>query len=336
MASKKSSKKASKKTKKSSKKASKASKKASPSKKAGGAAPINLDDDIYQRIWDADLRDGSGLKAIRKGTKITAALRKSGYVVVDEPHERDEAGQVGKDHILIPEVHIPVAKKKSYERVERLFDNYILLETKPEPIAPEEEEEVQEFIDAILETAPMRIAREYIEQRSGEVMTDDVWWNVVQRAWFEQFRASSDPALTGFEHVVVGELDEKKVQGYHFWYKYFIDENFRFGALRLDLIQFLGNKEKAERTPDVATISYAWDAFDYKTKKTIARTKQVGGFWIGPSVEGLLALGTVRFHKETDAPKETIINDAQYRLELSRSPTGRNVRTFFPKFVQMV
>lgn len=336
---KKSSRKSSKKSAKASKKSAKSSKKApakkAPAKKTSSkkAPPIGMDDDIYQRIWDADLRDGAGLRAIRKGTRITAALEANGYVVVDEP---DAGDQVGKDHVLIPEVHIPRDKKKSYERVERMFDNYVLLERERDPIAAEEREEVQAFIDDILDTAPMQVAREYIEQRSGQSMSEDVWWNIVQRAWFEQFEAGVDPALSGFEHVVVGELDERKVQGYHFWYKYFVDENFRFGDLRLDLIQYLGNQEPGDNTPDVATIKFAWEAFDYQQKKTVKRTKPVGGFWIGPSVEGLLALGTVRFHDGADAPKETVINDAQYRLELFRSGSKRNIRTFYPKFVGMV
>jgi poly(U)-specific endoribonuclease len=289
-------------------------------------------DDIYQRIWDADQKKGSGLRAVARGTNITATLEKHGYILVDEPAAGD---QVGTEHVLMPEVHIPADKRKTYKLVERLFDNYTLLESQPEEVAPEEDDEIQSFIETILDTAPMQVAREYIEDRT-EPMSDDVWWNVIQRAWFEQFRGGRDPGLTGFEHVVVGEQEARKVQGYHFWYKYHVDENFRFGDLRRDLIQYLGNKEPGETTPDVATISYSWEAFDYQKKKFVKLTKAVGGFWIGPSIEGLMALGTVRFHSEAKAPKEGIINGVHYQLELARSENDRNIRTFFPKFVQMV
>lgn len=314
-------------SKKSSKKASKKPKKQPKSKKKQPPIPT---DDVYQRIWDADLKKGSGLKAIVKGTKITATLEKQGYIEVDEPLEADE------DHVLMPKVHIPADKRKTYKLVERLFDNYTLLESQPERIAPEESEEVQSFIEAIYKTGPMQVARDYIEDRT-EPMSDDVWWNVIQRAWFEQFRMGGDPGLTGFEHVVVGEQEALKVQGYHFWYKYHVDENFRFGSdIRKDLIQYLGNKEPGESTPDVATISYRWLAFDYETRQFKKLTKKVGGFWIGPGIEGLMALGTVRFHIGAKAPKEGVINGVHYQLEMARSENDRNIRTFFPKFVRMV
>ena len=35
----------------------------------------------------------------------------------------------------------------------------------------------------------------------------------------------ADPALSGFEHVVVGEQEGAKAQGYHFWYKYYLDDD---------------------------------------------------------------------------------------------------------------
>ena len=314
-------------TKKSSKKSPKKPKK-QPKKKQ----PPLLTDDVYQRIWDADQKKGSGLRAVAKGTRITASLEKQGYIVVDEPAPGD---QVGVEHVLMPDVHIPADKKKTYKLVEKLFDNYTLLESQPETVAPEEDEEVQNFIEAVMKTPPMQVSREYIEDRT-ERMSDDVWWNVIQRAWFEQFRLGRDPGLTGFEHVVVGEQEGRKVQGYHFWYKYHVDENFRFGDIRRDLIQYLGNQEADDKTPDVATISYSWEAFDYQKKKFIRLTKPVGGFWIGPSIEGLMALGTVRFHDGAKAPKEAIINGAHYQLEMARSENDRNIRTFFPKFVRMV
>jgi poly(U)-specific endoribonuclease len=304
-------------------------------KKKGGTKPMpgggGGTGDIYQRIWNVD-QAYAGLKAIKLG-ESTAQWKEHGYIVVDEP-EGDETAQAGRDHILIREVHIPKKKKASYDRVAGLFNNYELDQTKEEDIAPEEMEEVQDFIESIYRTPPLVVARDYIEERMGRELDDDVWWNMIQRAWFEQYDDGVNKDLSGFEHVVVGEQKQGKVQGYHFWYKYFVDENFVFGDTRKDLIQFLGRKgSKKDATPDVATISYVWEAFDYRTKQTRKLTKPTGGFWIGPSIEGLIALGTVRFIPDAMAPKEAVINKVKYELKLFRSPNDRHMRTFYPVFV---
>ena len=46
-----------------------------------------------------------------------------------------------------------------------------------------------------------------------------------------------------------------------------------------------------------------------------------------------LALGTVRFFERGRI--ETTINGARYEIELYRSPDGRSLRTFFPRFLGM-
>jgi len=61
-------------------------------------------------------------------------------------------------------------------------------------------------------------------------------------------------------------------------------------------------------------------------------TKDIGGFWIGPSIEGLMALGTVRFVPEAMAPKQAVINGFQYDLPLHLSPNRRHLRSFYPEF----
>src|SRR5262245_29912414 len=78
--------------------------------------------DVYQPIWSAD-QEHAGLKAVARGALSSAelaALAPKGYVVVNE---KVTPGQNNK---LIEQVVIPDAKKKSYERVAALFDNYNL------------------------------------------------------------------------------------------------------------------------------------------------------------------------------------------------------------------
>jgi poly(U)-specific endoribonuclease len=80
----------------------------------------------------------------------------------------------------------------------------------------------------------------------------------------------------------------------------------------------------------VATLAYEWRAYDYETGQRRPLYEPIGGFWVGCSIEGLMALGTVRFF--TRGRVQTTINGASYQIELYRSPEGRSLRTFFPRF----
>ena len=80
------------------------------------------------------------------------------------------------------------------------------------------------------------------------------------------------------------------------------------------------------------TISYRWYALDYERGEVRPLSKPIGGFFVGCSVEGLMALGTVRAHIAAKAPKVAEINGAEYEMSLFRSGNGRHIRTFYPKF----
>lgn len=286
--------------------------------------------DIYQSIWDAD-QTHAGARAIRPETPITPDLETSGYVVVNESPDATAA------HRLLEKLHLLETKAKSYSLAKRLFNNYTLDQTKRENDFPEETAEVQAFIDAVHASPPMEVAREYVATRSGQPVSKDQWWAILQRVWFERFNQGANKDLSGFEHVVVGEQKGGKVQGYHAWYKYFLDERFRrddADDTETDLIQFISwEGSPADTSPEVATLSYKWRAFDYEAEAFRPLTKPIGGFWIGPSIEGLLALGTVRFLPEAMAPKQAVINGATYKLPMFRSPNDRHLRTFYPEFV---
>jgi hypothetical protein len=233
---------------------------------------------------------------------------------------------------------------KSYDLVEVLFNNYVLDQTKPEVDTVEdlktEQQEIQSFIQYAYKTPPMQKAREYYSEQTKKEVTDDEWWAIIERVWFAQFDSGKNQDLSGFEHVIVGEQKQGKVQGYHFWYKYYLDEKFvpdAFSSLSdpansvKDTIHFLGWEGKRNSSPDCVTLSFVWEAFDYKAKEYRKLTKPIGGFWVGPSVEGLMAIGTVRFLEQAFAPKKATINDVTYNLILFRSPDDKHLRTFFPE-----
>lgn len=291
--------------------------------------------DIYQQIWNAD-QAGAGIRPI---LDTTAGDPEIGFVKVNSRLSVDDP-----DLRVLPEATIPESKMHTYDLCRVLFDNYALPERDEEMETPEEREEVHDLVHAMADSPPMLVAREYVAGATGTAITRQRWYNTLMEMWFRRFSSGGDPHLTGFEHVIVGEQEGPKAQGYHFWYKYYLDDGFarevdgsagNFSGLADDRITYLGSKltDGQHQYPESVTISYKWDAPDYDRRAVRPLTKKIGGFFVGCSIEGLLALGTVRAHMGARAPKEAVINGARYSMKLYRSQNNRHVRTFYPVFL---
>ena len=290
--------------------------------------------DIYQQIWDAD-QSGAGIKPMLDTDTGDPSV---GFVKVNS-----RLTAADRELRVLTEAVIPDAKRHSYDLCRVLFDNYALPERDPENETAQEREEVHDLVHAMADSAPMQVARDYVARATESSITRERWYNTLMEMWFRPFSMGGDPQLTGFEHVAVGEQEGAKAQGYHFWYKYYLDDGFarqvdgaaeNFPGLTDDRIVYLGSKQSAEQGqfPESVTISYRWSAPDYDRKALRPLTKKTGGFFVGCSIEGLLALGTVRAHVGARAPKTAVINGANYQLKVFRDDTNRHVRTFYPVF----
>jgi poly(U)-specific endoribonuclease len=288
--------------------------------------------DIYQAIWNAD-QTGSGIKPILDSQTGDPA---QGYVKVAA------IADGAPDFKVMPEVKIPAAKMRTYDLVRALFDNYALAEPDLEVETAQEREEVHNLLAAIIDSAPMQVARQYVEKSTNTIISSERWYATLLELWFRRFAKNGDPELSGFEHVFVGEQEDAKVQGYHFWYKYYLDDGLastierqRLPGFKDDRIVYLrgqyGNGQ--EKFPESVTISFKWDAPDYDRGALRPLTKPKGGFFVGCSVEGLMAIGAVRAHLGARAPKEAVINGARYDLKLFRSDNNQHIRTFYPVYL---
>lgn len=291
--------------------------------------------DIYQQIWDAD-QSGSGIKPILANGQDGPT---TGYVRV---HTTDDPTLPIEKHRVLSDVTIPGAKSRTYDLVRALFDNYMLDERAAEVETPEERAEIHDLLDTIVDTAPMQVARAYISDATGTSVSRDRWYTTLTEQWFRRFSLGGDPDLSGFEHVFVGEQQGSKVQGYHFWYKYFLDDGLastidrnRFPGFKDDRIVYLRGlyENGQEHFPESVTISYRWEAPDYEARNSRPLTKPIGGFFVGCSVEGLMAMGAVRAHRGARAPKEAVINGARYELKLFLDDSQSHVRTFYPLYL---
>ncbi len=284
--------------------------------------------DIYQKIWNAD-QAGNGIRPVLKAAKSDAL---NGYVVVNELKEAES------DHKLFTKVLIPQHKLETYDLCKKLFNNYTLDKTKRETSTLEENQEVHDLLEAIVDTKPMLVARQWMEEQTNEAYSADRWYAILKQIWFTQFDLSSGKDLTGFEHVVVGEQKGGSVSGYHFWYKYWLDDT--YNLLDSDDIIYQGtrggNQEGNILVPEVSTLAYKWYAFDYEAGARRPLFKKIGGFFNGCSIEGLLAIGTIRFLPQGRAPKEATINGAKYNLRLYRSNNNLHLITYYPEFVKQV
>jgi len=294
--------------------------------------PITDFSKIYQEIWDAD-QDLNGIQPI---LKTDPRDKDRGYVVVEEPLVFDG----NQEFTMLSEVVIPDSKRTTYELVKKLFDNYSLNQSKPEKnITDEEKAEVAAFINAIKDTAPMKLARKFIEAVKGAVITDEEWYDSIFKIWFEIYDFSdSTPNRSGFEHVFVGEQNGNEIGGYHFWYKYYLDDKATEGyANGKDNINYLGtryfgNDEEGVSNPNAVTFRYEWDAFDFENGGTEKLYKSTGGFDVGYSAEGLIALGMVCFY-DPRSVKTTVIDNVKLEYKLFKAgPGDSSINTFYSMF----
>jgi hypothetical protein len=295
---------------------------------------------IFQEIWDAD-QAGNGVPALRPGEQTDISR---GYVIVDE-----RSVNVDGSHRVIKEVSIPDHKRTTYHLCEALFDNYALERRIHEVIRPVELQEELDFIDVILDTPPIEIARRFLEKSLGLSLSRNALSAIIKETWFTMGRTGNQPDASGFEHVFVGEQASKAshVGGYHFWYKYWLDDGGKrvSGSSGDDRIVYLGTQyHKAETPdkgiliPDVVTLELHWQApigdIEHPDPQQIKQLhKPIGGFFVGPSPEGLIALGLVRARSQSG--KTAMINGSEYQLDLHRIDTQpKAIRTFFPRFVR--
>jgi poly(U)-specific endoribonuclease len=270
---------------------------------------------IYQAIWDEDM-NANGIRAISTSDAKNNTI---GYVVVDGSGHHP-------DHHVIKEVFIPEEKQTSYKLVERLFDNYHLSQYSKEYNNQKERDEISQFLIHAIETPPMKLAKQYIEERFNEKYSETQWYQYLYDLWFRQFNWKEGKDLSGFEHVFIGEQNRKRLVGHHFWYKFWLEDHKDVNQMNRDQVQLSNHNTLC---PEVITLTYYLDAYDYRKRRFIKLVKKKCAYFVGISAEGLLALGTVR--ATGIVPKEMILNQQHYHLELYMSSDGKSIRTFYPK-----
>jgi len=253
----------------------------------------------------------------------------------------------------------------SYRLVYNLFDNYESDESKPEVNTKEECKEIMDFLNHVVDSEPVKVAAAYLRQKylnSAGVDREDKesfanrtkFLNKLKKIWFDQYDWGKMLSLSGFEHTFVGERRvDGQVMGYHFWYKYFIDDSLE-NCLGQDAIDF--NKRLDDgKSDDYVALRFAQfvdsdhdGVIDGKGDAQLF--KSFGSFFVGVSAECKIALGTIAYYESKAAWAQrratkkvddhghdgegiiATINGHVYKLSMHRGGDKyQHCRSFFPE-----
>lgn len=312
-------------------------------------------DDIYQTIWN---NTGSHISVSRRGANGDWENPEAD-VLLDE-QGRWQEGECTSEFArrpLFAHVNENIFSQPSFQAFITLLDNFTAEEGAPEAGLndPDYAAEVDAFLDAIQDTEPMRLAREYVQTEVRPGMTDGEFRDQVRLIWFETFEnnfSSREPFCVGFEHVFVGETErpgrcKDAVGGYHSWIKYYLDQ--KGGKATYLGNDYRGNLEEAGLAdPNVATVIMTWTPSEEEGASGEEHLKRPGGFFVGTRPECDIALGTVglfevladRFQNETGNRDERRVRLGQSIFDLVLHPQtirrstgelGPHLRTFYPK-----
>jgi poly(U)-specific endoribonuclease len=102
------------------------------------------------------------------------------------------------------------ATRPTYHAFKQLLDNYTVDTRTREEVTERERDEAHAFLNAIMETAPMKYCHQYclVKDASYEGRSvprnENEFVKILETMWFELYSRSG----CGFEHVFVGEVSE--------------------------------------------------------------------------------------------------------------------------------
>ena len=136
---------------------------------------------------------------------------------------------------LIEHFNEDLFQRESYKRFYDLLDNYESAVGVEEVMTHMEIIEMKKFVDVVVSSRPMQIAKEYLVEKnwapSDEEKFKDWLWDV----WFTLYKRGRGRGRTGdssgFEHVFVGEIRNGSVIGFHNWIQFYRFEYLLFFRL---------------------------------------------------------------------------------------------------------
>jgi len=182
-----------------------------------------------------------------------------------------------------------VFQRPTYKTFVALLDNYESQVGIEEVFSNEERQEVNAFLDAILQTAPMQFCHKYCRAKNSDFVPESLsgFRTLLFKIWFELYHRSRGGRAdsSGFEHVFTGEIKDDKISGFHNWLQFYLEE--QKGKVNYKGYLKPKSNSDAETNDDdhILTLQFEWGGVE----------KFAGTCFIGVSPEFEMALYTVCF-----------------------------------------
>jgi len=129
------------------------------------------------------------------------------------------------DEPLFSDVDEALFEVPTIKALMALHDNYIPCVSEEEDVTREEVKEEQDFIDAMVDTKVMQMTMEFLASK-GLIGEDTMSFKrLLHRMWFALYpRSRRTKGSCAFEHVFLGEVKNGKVNGFHNWLFFLLEE----------------------------------------------------------------------------------------------------------------
>ncbi|XP_072169913.1 uridylate-specific endoribonuclease-like [Diadema setosum] len=218
---------------------------------------------LAREIWVADVNRVPGsLYALSRQTKISRIY-----------HYRDRSPRR-----LFTSLEPSILDGETYATLRALLNNYHRSVGVEENTTTRENQEIEAFLDAILNTDVMRLTYDFLF-RKGYFSTPSAFRDYLKSTWFDLYARSKGQRVldsSAFEHTFVGEIKNGRVTGFHNWLQFYLQE-------LAGNLNYYGYTKTSQ--PNQILLQFNWHS----------RVKVMSSVMVGVSPEFEMALFTVCF-----------------------------------------
>jgi len=290
------------------------------SNNAGGAAAPAVGDlgamslsDAVQHLWACDAN------RLTPGDDYVINVQKG-----KKPYQKEDTAR----DPLFTRVDAQVWQRPTYKAFTALLDNYIAATGAAESVTDSERAEVQAFLDAVMQTAPMQFCHLYCHKHKPDAVPSSQagFKKLLHSIWFDLYRRERGGRLdsSGFEHVFIGEVKNGDVSGFHNWIQFYLEEKKGTLDYRGYIKPRSNDGAQHDDNDHLLTLQFAWNGVE----------KFVGTSFIGVSPEFEMALYTMCFlvgTEENEVNLDTGTGDTFGIMIKCYRMAGDKIGTTFPE-----
>jgi len=226
---------------------------------------------------------------------------------------------------LFENVDESVFSRPTYARFIALLDNYIATTGATEQVTDKEQQEMDDFLDSVMETEPMKKCHAFLLKK-GMIQSESVddFKKDLADLWFGGYGRDRRNDTSSFEHVFVGEIRHEEVKGMHNWIRIYQEEQ----KGELDYYGYMKGPYGSAKTNSndmVLSMQFYWKG----------HKKKFGSVFMGTSPEFELALYTTCFYlgsKDNFLELDTGTGDV-FKLNIISYHTKGKIGGMYPEIV---